>query len=481
MVSLVAADPRTLGLTLGRMKTVPNDGLIRYLSFLNAERLLITTPQALSEVLTVKAYDFRKPKGVAKSIARFLGVGLALAEGDEHRRQKKHLAPALAFRRIKDLYPLFWQKSQEVIAAIKVEVDNLAPLDYVQGDASIDAYQWASRVDLDIIGLACMGEDFGSVKDPNSPLNRTYRAVFAPTRAGFLLGLLSFYMPTWFMRNLPIKRNNDILKASQLIRSAVLDSIHAKRDRHEKGLLDGLDILSTALQSGGFTDDQMVDQTMTFLAAGHETSAATITWAIYLLCKHQDIQHRLRTAVREGLQSVDESKTHVTSKDIDNIPYLQAFCNEVLRYYPTVPMTMRITAKDTSICDHRVPKNTPIFIVPHAINRSEALWGSDAGSFDPDRWLPRDGYTHSATGGATSSYSMLTFLHGPRSCIGRGFAKAEFACLIAAWVDAFDVSLADEAMMDESNVKISSGITSKPRDGLPVRIRMLESSLAGLV
>ena len=93
-----------------------------------------------------------------------------------------------------------------------------------------------------------------------------------------------------------------------------------------------MDILSVALESGGFTDENLIDQLMTFLAAGHETTASAMTWAAYLLAKHPEVQTRLRAEIRENLPSISDTDTTVSSVDIDRLPYLTAVCNEVLRY-----------------------------------------------------------------------------------------------------------------------------------------------------
>jgi cytochrome P450 len=203
-----------------------------------------------------------------------------------------------------------------------------------------------------------------------------------------------------------------------------------------------------------------------------------MTWAAYLLAKHTDVQTRLRAEVREHLPpisgSADDDST-VSSFDIDRMPYLNAVCNEILRYLAPVALTVRTAACDTSIQGQFVPKGTQIMLVPWAINRSEALWGEDARSFNPERWMPKsDGDKHAASGGATSNYAFLTFLHGPRSCIGQSFAKAEFACLLAAWVGRFSMELHNKEEMDESKIDIKGGVTARPSKGMHIDATVLE-------
>jgi cytochrome P450 len=115
-----------------------------------------------------------------------------------------------------------------------------------------------------------------------------------------------------------------------------------------------------------------------------------------------------------------------------------------------------------------------VTLVPWAINKYEAIWGPDAKKFNPERWMPSEDNPHSANGGASSNYAFLTFLHGPRSCIGLGFAKSEFACLLAAWIGRFEFSLNDEREYDEKNMVIKGNVTAKPANGLHVKAKVVE-------
>lgn len=445
---------------------------------------MITSPKGLSEVLTTRNYDFHKPSHVATGLGRLLGIGILLAEGDEHKTQRKDLMPAFAYRHLKNLIPVFWDKSREAVEAMTVHINaggipNSELLDFQKrpdvenDDAVMEAGEWASRATLDIIGVAGLGQDFGAIKDPDTLLNRTYRKVFKPSRQAAILGLLNLFLPGWFVKNLPVKRNGEIEEAAGIIRETCRHLIRAKKDKLEKKELNDIDILSVAIESGGFSEEKLIDQLMTFLAAGHETTATAMTWAVYMLSRNPDIQKRLREEIRQKLPSPSTSES-VDATDIDHMPYLNAVCSEVLRYFPPVPLTLRDAACDTVILGHKIPKGTRVMLIPWAIHKNEALWGPDAGVFNPDRWLPSEKNPHSANGGAASNYSYMTFLHGPRSCIGQGFAKTEFACLLAAWVGRFAFELNDERELDEKNLVIKGGVTAKPAKGLYVKTKVIE-------
>lgn len=194
-------------------------------------------------------------------------------------------------------------------------------------------------------------------------------------------------------------------------------------------------------------------------------------WALYLLCKHPKVQAKLREEVRTKLPSLDDE---VSAADIDNCHYLHAVCSEVLRLWSPVSLTLRVADKDTSINGQFVPKGTTIILCPYAINTSPHLWGPDALDFKPERWLDADGKSNNK-GSADSNYSFLTFLHGPRSCIGQKFAQAEFACLLAAWAGRFETSFEEGSKLAGSEPpEIKGGITAKPKGGLWVKLKELD-------
>ena len=331
----------------------------------------------------------------------------------------------------------------------------------------VEIGSWASRVTLDIIGVAGMGHDFGAIKDPNNKINEAYRSVVKPSRQGKMLAIASLVLPAWLIQALPVAHNNNIHTAAEVIKNTCRELIRRKTERFEQEKNIEVDILSVALTSGGFSKSNLVDQTMTFLAAGSETTATALLWAVYLLCRSPEAQCRLRAEIRANLASIDDDTAQITASDIDQLQFLHAVCMETLRLYPPAPVTIRVAAHDTTILDQRVPAGTNIILAPWAVNRSTALWGPDALEFKPDRWM---GPGRANTEGGPRNYRFLTFLHGPRSCIGQGFAKAEFACLLAALVGRFEMELTEK----DPKIKIRDGLTAKPQNGLNVRLKVVE-------
>lgn len=167
----------------------------------NAEILLPVSPKALAEVLVQRPYEFIKPPGLVTGLGKILGVGVFLAEGEEHKKQRKDLMPAFAFRHIKELYPVFWSKSGELVQALTSHSE-AGCKDGNKSGTSIDVKDWASRATLDIIGVAGLGRDFNAIKDTDDELIRTYKKIFSSGRGGQILAVL-FMIAPWLMRALP--------------------------------------------------------------------------------------------------------------------------------------------------------------------------------------------------------------------------------------------------------------------------------------
>lgn len=374
--------------------------------------------------------------------------------------------PAFSYRHIKDLYPVFWAKSAEMVKMIQQDIENRDATE----DNTIQVRNWASRATLDIIGVAGMDHDFDSLRDPGNTLNKSYQRIFVGPNlvtkilivTGMMLGNVDM------IAKLPTRRNKDLAEGGAVVRDVARQMIRKKKAKMEDpNATTGFDIISVAMKSGTFDEENLVDQLMTFLGAGHETTATAMQWAVYALCKNPEVQTRLREEIRANLPSISAENPTIDATAIDNLPYLHAVCNEILRFHPSVPNTIRIAVKDTTLVGKAIPKGTFFIISPEILNHMEELWGPDAHKFNPDRFM---GPGKANTGGASSNYAFLTFLHGPRSCIGQGFAKAELACLLAATVGRFHMEL----KYPDKKLEIREGATVSPKDGVLAKFTPLE-------
>jgi len=283
-----------------------------------------------------------------------------------------------------------------------------------------------------------------------------------------IVAILSLIFPAFLVQSLPLKRTRDVAHAASTIRRVTAQIIAAKKSALATSQEDAesKDILSVMLKSNAYTgsdgESSMRDQMMTFLAAGHETTATSMIWAIHTLSlpENRHIQSRLRAEIHAAFPS--GAPATITYDQLSSLKYLSHITSEVLRLYPPVGVTLRVAAEDTSLNGVFVPKGTSIVISPFAMNRSAALWGADAEEFRPERWAcGEDG-----TATVESNYGFLTFLAGPRGCIGNVFAKVEFKCLLAAAIGKFEFE-----QDGKRELVVKGSITAKPRGGMPVTVR----------
>lgn len=464
-------------LPLEWMKTIPNDGLIHFRNTLNQSFLLATNHQALLSIMSTNTYDFEKPWKVREFLARIIGFGLILSEGTAHKKQRKALTPAFNIKNIRALYRLMWEKTGELLDELEREIRQ-HPMDGMNLESGVGKAEmsvWASRLTLDIIGPAAMGRDFRSLHNAKNKVADSFLAILEPTKEKMAFLAVNFILPQWFARRLPWRLNNVIDTETGYLRSLCTDIVREKRASmmFKNVTVKDLeaDILGTMMLGGDFSDSELVDQMLTFLAAGHETTASALTWACYLLCLHPDIQLRLRAEIRAHIPS---ATYRITYSDLESLPLLNGMCQEVLRLYPTVPATIRQAIRDTTVAGTLVPKGTRIILCPYAINRSPEFWGETGEQFVPERWIDRDEATGADKvnhhGGGTTNFAQMTFLHGQRSCIGKDFAKAELRCALAGVVGRFEMEL----QRPNEDIHIAGAVTTKPVEGMHLKMRRVE-------
>ncbi|KAJ7250360.1 cytochrome P450 monooxygenase pc-3 [Mycena rebaudengoi] len=199
------------------------------------------------------------------------------------------------------------------------------------------------------------------------------------------------------------------------------------------------------------TDDKQVirDEILNILVAGRDTTAATLTFATYMLAEHPDMAQRLRKEIVD--QVGNRRPTH---EDMKTMPYLRAFINETLRLYPPVPLDGRTSKNATTWPATRpdgkplyVPANTKIVYAVFLMHRRTDLWGPDALEFDPDRFI--DERLHKYL--TPNPYIFLPFNAGPRICLGQQFAYQEASFFLVRLLQKFSAfSLAPDAQPEKS-------------------------------
>ncbi|KJY00879.1 hypothetical protein TI39_contig308g00010 [Zymoseptoria brevis] len=319
---------------------------------------------------------------------------------------------------------------------------------------------------LDAIGIAMLGTDLNTLRKKNRMME-LYEAVTSAEPSVQAVFMATALLPSWISKRLPGSAARRLTVAGSELRKECMKQV--KQARITARELDGDAFLLDLVKSAEFTDDQLVDQLLLIIGAGYEPTSAAFSWTVWLLATHPAWQKQLREEIQAKFSAShfrNEEEGGIIPEDLENLPILHAVCNEALRFMPTTPITTRVSSEDSVILGHHIPKNTRIYIVPYACNRSTAFYGPTADVFDPGRWIDANGKSNN-NGGADSNYAFMTFLHGPRKCIGDGYAKIALRVFVAAFVGAFRFEIADS-----TEVPIPGGmLVTKPVNGLQLKLQ----------
>ena len=184
-------------------------------------------------------------------------------------------------------------------------------------------------------------------------------------------------------------------------------------------------------ESFQLSSQQLVDQCMTFMSAGHDTSAANLTWLLYLLSTHPEVQIKLRQELLT--LPTNDGDMPYTYEAINKLPFLDAVVSESMRVFPPVPAVARVVAEDDVLCDQKIPAGTTVVIHIAALQRLKSVWGPDAEEFVPERWLDKSREAELAA----AKWTYLPFISGTRVCVGQKFALLEVKMVIHALVTRF--------------------------------------------
>jgi cytochrome P450 len=176
------------------------------------------------------------------------------------------------------------------------------------------------------------------------------------------------------------------------------------------------------------TDQQLRDEVITLLLAGHETTANTLTWAWYLLSQNPQAAERLRGELSTVLHGRPPG-----IEDLPALPYARSVIQEALRLYPPAWIISRRAEQDDEIGGYPIPAGTVVSLSPYVMHRHPRFWPSPA-AFDPDRFSP-------AQAEGRPAYAYFPFGGGPRLCIGRDFAMQEALLILATVAQRFDLRL----------------------------------------
>ncbi|KAJ7978233.1 putative Cytochrome P450 [Quillaja saponaria] len=414
--------------------------------------LIVSDPSIAKHILkdNSKAYS----KGILAEILEFvMGKGLIPADGEIWRVRRRAIVPALHLKYVTAMINLFGQATERLCKK----------LDTAASDGEdVEMESLFSRLTLDIIGKAVFNYDFDSLTNDTGIVEAVY-TVLREAEDRSVAPIPLWEIPIW--RDIS-PRQRKVSEALKLINDTLDDLIaickrmvDAEELQFHEEYMNEQDpsILHFLLASGDdVSSKQLRDDLMTMLIAGHETTAAVLTWTFYLLSKEAGVMSKLQ----EEVDSVLGDRLP-TIEEMKRLKYTTRVINESLRLYPQPPVLIRRSLEDDVLGEYPIKRGEDIFISVWNLHRSPKLW-DDADKFKPERW-PLDGPNPNET---NQNFSYLPFGGGPRKCVGDLFASYEAVVALAMLVRRFNFQMA----LGAPPVVMTTGATIHTTEGLKMTV-----------
>ncbi len=402
----------------------------------------VMEPALIERILLTEADRFPKSPIERRVFADSLGDGILTSSGPSWRWQRRTAAPLFRPQALIDTVPLMSAAAAEQLARWSaVPPGAMHAIDSDMTDTTFRA----------LIDVMFSGDGRGEA----AAIKRAGTAFLERITWEIASGIVG--LPRWMWH--PAKRQ--MREAAGELRAIVATLIARRRQdgRARDDLLGRLMSARDPETGEPMQESQLIDNALTFLAAGHETTAKALTWTLYLLARAPDWQERLRAEVISVAGSDPIQGTHIESLEVT-----RRVIKEAMRLYPPAPFISRYTPEGATLAGETLPPGTVIVMPVFAIHRHRKLW-DDPDRFDPDRFLPEAEARHVRT-------QFMPFGFGPRICIGASFAMLEATAILATLVRGARFTWDGRHLPEPV-----SRVTLKPKGGMPLGVEVFQGSL----
>ena len=395
--------------------------------------LLASSPAIAHEVLVEKNESFVKSAGLSVFSKPLLGDGLLTSEHEEHKKQRKMMAPLFAHKRIASYADVMAERAE--LTARKLATTNRADV--------LDAMM---RVTLEIVGKALFDAELGGDADEvGDALTCAMNAMMD--------GLVRLVpIPPQFPTRTNLRMREAVKQLDEIVYRII-------RERRASGVDRG-DLLGMLLATkheddeSPLSDKEIRDQSMTLMLAGHETTANALSWTLYELARDPNARARLEREVDEALGT-----RRVTMADLPNLPLTMQAVKEAMRLHPPAYVIGRQATRDTTVGGVPIPAGRVVLVNVARIHR-RADFFPDPDRFDLDR-------LSSEREKKLPPFAYVPFGAGPRVCIGNHFALMEAQIVLATIVQHVEIDLQNPGV----EIEPEPLVTLRPKGGVPATIR----------
>jgi len=391
---------------------------------------LIFHPDGVRHVLQENHFNYNKDAFSTQILRLVLGNGLLTNDGESWLTQRRLIQPAFHRKLIAAFGTLMTETTLTWVR--RWETGN-----FVGTQQPLDLLPEMSNLTLSIVGQALFGTDLspemGRMGEALTTVNRRLSE--------------AFYLP-WVL-SLPTPQRHQMLAARNELYAVVDEMIRKRRGASAHGDLLAMLLEARDEETGlGMTHQQVRDEVLTFLLAGHETTANALCWTFWLLAQHQEIEVKLR----EEYQRVLDGRPPQI-EDLPQLPLTRMVLEEVMRLYPPAWALARHAIQEDEIGGYAIPKGAYVLLFPYVTHRHPAFWERPS-IFDPERFSPERATER-------HRFAYFPFGGGPRLCIGNQFALAEAQLILATILSRYQLRLLPGALVAPIPL-----VTLRPRGGL---------------
>ena len=364
---------------------------------------MLMDPDGLRHVLRDAVDNYPKSTVTKLILGPAIGNSMFVAEGAEWLWQRRTAAPVFSHRNIAALAPVMTAAAERASARFAAA-----------SGRAIDAFDEMVTATFEVISDVTLsgGEGFD-----RSAVHKAIEDYIGQSAKLSVLDIMG--APAWVPRPGRMFAAATMREMKHTADTAILQ----RKSRGPSAIPDLLDLLIAGEDPNSgrrMTVDELRDNLLTFIVAGHETTALTLAWSLYLCAFDPSVQDAARAEAQAALGS-----RAATTADIPKLPLVRRIVDEALRLYPPAAFLARTAQKADTLCGREVRPNDTVILPIYALHRHHALW-QNPDAFDPDRFLT-----------APQRFSYLPFGDGPRICIGASFALQEAVIILATLLARF--------------------------------------------
>ncbi|KAH0456849.1 hypothetical protein IEQ34_014756 [Dendrobium chrysotoxum] len=424
--------------------------------------LIYTTDPAIVEyILKTNFTNYGKGQYNYENLKELFGDGIFAVDGEKWHHQRKLASYEFSARALRNYSTSVFKTNATKLAYII--------FDKAKSDLAFDIQELFMSSTMDSIFKIGFGVDLMNLDGSIDGIK------FTKAFDNASVYIVSRYVDVFwkFKRFFNIGYEAQLKKDINVINDFIYNLIRAKKENMtdaKSNLERKEDIISRFMAEmehdpKNITYEYLRDIVLNFVIAGKDTTAGTLSWFIYLLCKHPSVQEEIFQEVKEATQGghdicFNEFVEKITVESLDKMKYLHAALSETLRLYPSVPLNSKSCFSDDTLPDgFNVNRGDVVFYMPYPMGRMEILWGDDAENFQPERWLDDDGSVRNE-----SPFKFTAFQAGPRICLGKDFAYTQMKIFAAILLHFFKFKLSSKS----NNVCYKTMITLHIDEGLYV-------------